>query len=131
MRSLFLLALASCGGLSFETPASWESQLAEYSAEYGLPGTLPEPGARPAEFECTVETSVGMMTLTDEEPAPSTGVLLIGAGGTVDWRVLPMPADGVLSFDLVDGTDVYLIGDLLVFDGAFSRMGADCDRFTK
>lgn len=33
-----------------------------------------------------------------------------------------MPDNGVLSVDLTDGTDVYIIENLVIFDGAYTEL---------
>ncbi len=111
------LLLSACS-VDFSAPPSWQEAARDIAIEQALPTGLPEPGPRPASFRCTVVTSVGLMTVSGDSPAWTTFELEGRQPTTV-----PTPANGFISVDLRDGTDVFVYGDLLVFDGASTRLG--------
>ncbi len=116
MRALALLLVAGCS-VEFQAPPSWQEAARDIAIEHTLPAGLPEPGPRPASFSCTVVTPVGLMTVSGDSPAWTTFELEGRKPTTV-----PTPPSGFISVDLRDGTDVFVYGDLLVFDGASTRL---------
>jgi hypothetical protein len=106
-----LLFLAFVVGCSFELP---ENPLRD-----PVPSWIPEPGARPEAFSCTVPTEAGDLTVS----AHSADVTRFQLEG--EPAVLVQSADAVTDIEMA-GVEVVVIGDLLVVGREWWRV-TECD----
>lgn len=120
---LVLLSAVACSTeLTFQAPQTWEERYAELATEYGLPDSFPDPGQRPEQFSCSIWSPVGCLLVQGSDPELTTLHVLSVDGVWSAGVTLPMPDNGVLSVDLTDGTDVYIIENLVIFDGAYTEL---------
>lgn len=112
MRPLFLLLLASCAP-DFTLPSGALARFEDLATRLSLPAA----GPRPSEFECVVETVSGTLTVTSD--GPDFTVFELEGFVPVRARTVYGYVNGAMN----DGTEVYVIGDLLVVGERVFRVG--------